>query len=258
MGKRLLILLITLLWLFHQANSQQFDSLKDERDGKEYKTVKIGNQIWMAENLHAFFFRNGDPIPIVKTWEDWLISYRNKLPACRYLLNNSDNGKKYGVLYNFYAIVDPRGLAPKGYHIPSKDEWTEVINFLGGEKKAGLKMKSTDGWKTHRSYEDCRDCMNWTQEKKAGNTCSNCNDQRKAYIELSGNGNNESGFSGLPGHYVTNEVSFFDGYYGSWWSKTQVSNTHAIIFRLSYLNSSTAFSALTINSEGNSVRCVKD
>ena len=86
-----------------------------------------------------------------------------KTGAWCYYDNDSSNGTKYGKLYNWYAVNDPRGLAPNGYHIPSDVEWTKLADYLGGENKAGKKIKNTSGWR---------------------------ND---------GNGTNSSGFSGLPG-----------------------------------------------------------
>ena len=131
------------------------------------QTITIGTQVWMTKNLDVATFRNGDPIPQAKTDEEWEKAGENQQPAWCYYDNDPANGAKYGKLYNWYAVNDSRGLAPVGYHIPSDAEWTKLTDFLGGEEVAGTKMKSTDFW---ADYE--------------GN---------------SGNGTNESGFSGLPG-----------------------------------------------------------
>ena len=94
----------------------------------EIKTVKIGNQVWMVENLNVDHYRNGDSIPEVKNQYEW----RNlKTGAWCYYKNNPENGKKYGRLYNWYAVNDPRGLAPEGWHVPTKDEFLalrETVN----------------------------------------------------------------------------------------------------------------------------------
>jgi uncharacterized protein (TIGR02145 family) len=117
----------------------------------------------MTENLNVDKFRNGDPIPEAKIDEEWEEADENGEPAWCYYDNDSTNGVKYGKLYNWYAVTDPRGLAPEGWNVPIDEEWTTLIDFLGGEDVAGTKMKSTSGWAE------------------------------------SGNGTKESGFSGLPG-----------------------------------------------------------
>ena len=126
------------------------------------QTVTIGKQVWMTKNLDVSTFRNGDPIPEAKTNEAWKAAGENKQPAWCYYDNDPKNGTKYGKLYNWYAVNDPRGLAPAGYHIPTDAEWTVLTDYLGGEDVAFKKMKSPSGW-----------------VKK-------------------GNGTNSSGFSGLP------------------------------------------------------------
>jgi TolA-binding protein len=109
-----------------------------------YKSVKIGTQTWMAENLNVSTFRNGDPIMEAKTNEEWEKAGKEGKPAwCNYE-NDPKNGAKYGKLYNWYAVNDPRGLAPAGWHVPSDAEWTTLGDQLGDE--ASNKMKSTSGW----------------------------------------------------------------------------------------------------------------
>ncbi len=104
-------------WEYKQSIS------KDSRDQGVYKTVKIGTQIWMTENLNVDRFRNGDLIPEVKTKEEWVAAGKRGNPAWCYYDNNPENGKKFGKLYNWYAVNDKRGLAPKGWHIPTYPEF---------------------------------------------------------------------------------------------------------------------------------------
>jgi len=188
--------------------------------------VTIGKQIWMVENLNVDKFRNGDPIPQAKTHEEWKKSGENKQPAWCYNENDPVNGEKYGKLYNWYAVNDSRGLAPDGYHIPSDDEWTKLTDFLGGEKVAGTKMKSTDFW---ADYE--------------GN---------------SGNGTNESGFSGLPGGYRNYDGTFRNiGEDGDWWSPAEYGTDFAWYRGLYYDYGFVArFNYFKRN--GFSVRCLRD
>jgi uncharacterized protein (TIGR02145 family) len=150
------------------------------------QTIRIGTQEWMKENLNVSTFRNGDPIPEAKTNEEWKRAGESKKPAWCYYQNDPANGAKYGKLYNWYAVVDSRGIAPEGYHVPSNDEWGELEDFLGGYNASQDKMKSTFGWKES---------------------------------ELSGNGSNSSGFSGHPGgnRHIMGAFSG-SGEVGYWWS----------------------------------------
>jgi uncharacterized protein (TIGR02145 family) len=149
--------------------------------------VVIGSQVWMNKNLDAVRFRNGDLIPEAKTDEQWLLAFKNKQPAWCYYNNDPSNGEKYGKLYNWYAVNDPRGLAPEGWHIPTDAEWTKLSTYLGDEEdQVGVKMKSISGW----------------------------NDN--------GNGTNASGFSGHPGGARQEGGLFFDvGYLVGYWSSTE-------------------------------------
>lgn len=89
----------------------------------EIKTAKVGNQVWMVENLNVDHYRNGDSIPEVKSQQQWS---NLKTGAWCYYKNDSKNGEKYGKLYNWYAVNDPRGLAPREWHIPSQSELLEL------------------------------------------------------------------------------------------------------------------------------------
>jgi uncharacterized protein (TIGR02145 family) len=137
---------------------------------KDFESIKIGEQEWMVKNLNVDRFRNGDLIPHIKDGKEWKEAGRNSQPAWCYYDNNSENGKIYGKLYNWYAVIDNRGLAPDGWHVPLEREWTALTTYLGGESVAGDKMKSVWG---RNDWED--ESMDiW-------------------------NGNNFSGFNALPG-----------------------------------------------------------
>lgn len=107
-------------------------------DGNVYSTVTIGTQTWMAENLKTTRYRNGDPIPNVISDSQWGYLYTG---AYCWYDNNIVNKDVYGALYNGYAVKDSRNIAPQGWHVPSKEEWTTLINYLGGDSVAGGKMK---------------------------------------------------------------------------------------------------------------------
>ena len=108
------------------------------------KSVKIGTQTWMSENLNVDRFRNGDIIPEAKTMNDWDYCAFNQLPAWCYYENDSEDGKKYGKLYNWFAVNDSRGLAPMGWHIPDTNELKKLKIFLG--RKSSFKLQSKSGW----------------------------------------------------------------------------------------------------------------
>ncbi|MFM7672831.1 MAG: FISUMP domain-containing protein [Bacteroidota bacterium] len=107
--------------------AQQYGSLKDARDGRIYKTVKIGEQVWMAENLNADRFRNGDTIFEAKSEEEWRLAGKLAKPAWCYFENEVKNKVIFGKLYNRYALTDPRGLAPLGFEFACDHDWMRII-----------------------------------------------------------------------------------------------------------------------------------
>jgi len=217
------------------------------------QTVTIGTQTWTTKNLDVATFRNGDLIPEAKTDEEWEAAGENKQPAWCYYENNTANGTKYGKLYNWYAVVDTRGLAPAGWHIPTDEEWTVLSTFLGGEDVAGKKMKSTSGWNSY----DCKKCNGGSAEFKK--TCSACKGTQSNSSEpFSGNGTNSSGLSGLPGGCRYANGNFFGvGNSGLWWSASDTLETFAWYRRLS-LGYSYRYRYFSTKVYGFSVRCVKD
>lgn len=104
------------------------------------ETVKIGNQEWSTTNLNVDVFRNGDIIPEIKSFVEWQQANENQAPAWCYYENNPELGAKFGRLYNWYAIIDPRGLAPEGFRVPSKLDLEELLNTLVG----GIDMNSNN------------------------------------------------------------------------------------------------------------------
>jgi uncharacterized protein (TIGR02145 family) len=187
------------------------------------QTVTIGTQVWMTKNLDVSKFRNGDPIPEAKTEEEWRAYVGAGEPAYCYYHNDHKNGKKYGKLYNWYAVNDARGLAPAGWHIPSDDDWTILTDYLGGVNTAGYKMKSKSGW------------------------------------EENGNGTNSSGFSGLPGGSRALDPMFSNnsGLIGSWWSSSEGS-PHTAWYRLLSCKDGSVDRYDTGKGYGKSVRCLRD
>jgi uncharacterized protein (TIGR02145 family) len=189
-----------------------------DKDGNIYDIVKIGTQVWMAENLDVSHFRNGDSITEIEDTVEWLKAGDEGKPAWCYYKSNQEFGMRYHKLYNWYAVNDPRGLAPERWHIPSTLEWADLTDYLGRENIAGKKMKSANAW----------------------------------------DGTNESGFTGLPGGYRNNSGEFVhNGNIGSWWSSSENDSTNAWSRSLAYGVSvvSRSFDGKRV---GLSIRCIKD
>jgi uncharacterized protein (TIGR02145 family) len=111
--------------------------------------IKIGSQQWNQKNLDVFTFRNGDSITQAKNLKEWnelSQMYNGGKPSWCYYNFDEKNREKYGKLYNWFAVNDSRGLAPNGYHIPSQQEWANLISFLGGGSNASVKLINTSGW----------------------------------------------------------------------------------------------------------------
>ena len=182
--------------------------------------IQIGTQIWMCKNLDVDHYRNGDSIPEVKGTE-WI---NITTGAWCYYNNNPAMEVIYGKLYNWYAVNDPRGLAPAGWHVPSDAEWDTLTGYCDGTSIAGGKLKEvgTSHW----------------QSPNEGAT-------------------NESGFTALPGGYRFT-FNFTDiGRTGIWWSSTEASVYYAWYRSLNY-NDAYNFRYANNKGEGLSVRCVKD
>ena len=119
--------------------------LEQNFEANSSNLVTIGKQTWTAKNLDVNTFRNGDAVPEARSDAEWDKANKEGKPAWCYYNNDPKNGKEYGKLYNWYAVNDPRGLAPKGFHIPGNDEWKVLTDSLG--KEAGRSMKNSFGWK---------------------------------------------------------------------------------------------------------------
>ncbi len=106
--------------------------------------IKIGNQFWAIENLNVNCFNNGDEIFHATTNLEWKKASENKTPAWCYYENKIENSHEYGVLYNWYALNDPRGITPQGFRIPTENDFNQLISFVGDD--SGQKLKSKNGW----------------------------------------------------------------------------------------------------------------
>ena len=141
--------------------------------------------------------------------------------------------------------------------MPSDDEWTTLTDYLG--EGVGTKMKSALGWSSYSGKKECPQCSNWSPSKKAGTQCDRCNDKGEIESELSGNGTNESGFSGLPGGYRDDGGDYGSvGSFGGWWSSTQKFWSKLAWTRNLSYNGSVVYRYNKNKEGGLSVRCLRD
>jgi uncharacterized protein (TIGR02145 family) len=200
-----------------------------------FESVKIGKQEWMLKNLDVAKFKNGDVIPHAISDEDWEIAGIYNQPAWCYYQNDPNNGKKYGKLYNWYAVNDPRGLAPNGWHIASDDEWSILTEYLGGKDFAGFEMKSNKGWEDWENPD--------TDETGKGN------------------GNNSTGLNILPGGGRWSNGTFSPSVraYSIFWSTTEYNYEYVFYRELyNFSNGLGRHHYYSDKSCGSSVRCIKD
>jgi uncharacterized protein (TIGR02145 family) len=189
-------------------------------------SVKIGKQLWMSKNLDVSTFANGELIMQAKTSSEWKSASDKKMPAWCFYDNDPSNASMHGKLYNWYAAHDPRGLAPRGWHIPSDAEWQALTNFLG-EENAGNILKSDRGWNDYNGGP--------------------------------GNGKDSFGFVGLPSGGRGSKGDFgFKGYQGFWWSFVKDGTNDAWYYFLSTDDGKVSRYSSFSKGVGYSVRCIKD
>lgn len=209
-----------------------------------FREVTIGSQIWMADNLDVMTYRNGDTIQYVSDLRAWDTLSTG---AWCYYDNDPVNGLFYGKLYNWYAVHDPRGLAPDGWHIPSDDEWKTL------ELELGMSQEDVDIEIT--GYRGTNEGA-----KLAG----------KSFLWYDGLGDmtensafGSSGFNAVPGGIVNHAYGGdFQSInkYAFWWTSTNKLGKYPIIRSIGYQNPSIKRSVegSTHKQNAYSVRCVKD
>lgn len=133
--KKYIISLLIIFYAFPTNGNSQLDK------NITTKALKVGNQLWMAENLDVAFFRNGNTIKQAKSMKEWLDVDDNKTPAWCYPGFNNSNSQ-FGKLYNVFAVNDIRGLAPKGWAIPSDYDWDLLVDYVGDEITVGKQLQS--------------------------------------------------------------------------------------------------------------------
>ncbi|MDI1321946.1 MAG: fibrobacter succinogenes major paralogous domain-containing protein [Algoriphagus sp.] len=191
--------------------------------GKTYKTVTIGNQTWMAENLNVVLFRNGDSILVTKTQREWYDANNAGIPACINFRYSEDFGEIYGKMYNWYAVTDERGLAPEGWSIPTDADWDTLTMAIGGPEGAMKKIKSTEGW-----------------------------------TSTNNEANDETGFGGIATGMVEPDGRFIDvGFFGYWWTRDE-RDGDGLKRMISFENQNFVGNSTLGKGNGLTVRCLKD
>jgi uncharacterized protein (TIGR02145 family) len=195
-------------------------------DGNVYNTIALGTQEWMTSNLRTLHFSNGDVIPHDFSQSAW--NNLNQSSGADYYNNDQQaNGATYGVLYNWAAASNMNNVCPIGWHVPSNNEWTTLINFAGGSATAGGPLKE-------------RDTAHWNYPNY--------------------NATNFSGFTALPGGLRHNTGGYqFMNESGYWWTSTQgtANPSFAYNVKMSYAD------AVVLQYESNqrggfSIRCLKN
>jgi uncharacterized protein (TIGR02145 family) len=191
-------------------------------DGNEYRTITIGEQEWMAENLRTTHYSNGTPILNISDMDEW--EENVSTGAWGYYDNDESNDAVYGKLYNWFAATDSQGLCPQDWHVPDGDDWEALTEYLGGSDTAGCSMKEEG-----------------TSHWDSPNTCAD----------------NRSGFTGLPGGYRDPSGFVNLGRHGGWWS-TEEDNAERGWFHIINYNDSNLYRLFMFKKNEVSIRCVRD
>ncbi len=204
-----------------------------DQQGNVYKTIVIGTQEWMAENLKTSIYRNGQPIATNLTDSEWENTSNTQIGAWSYYNNDSQYDCPNGKLYNWYAVADPRNVCPTGWHVPTDAEWIVLINYLD---------PNADGGNTYPNV--------------AGGKLKSTGLQYWLFPNL--DATNESGFSGFPAGYRDFNGSFESiEFLGYWWSSSEFDTNFAWSRSLRSINGS-AYRVDYGKEHGFSVRCLRD
>lgn len=221
------------------------NQLDDNCDGRTdencFATVSICGKLWMQKNLDIAYYRNGDPIPEVQDGNEWA---NLTTGAWCYYANNTANGVVFGKLYNWFAVSDPRGLAPAGWHVARMEEVNELAVCLGGAEVAGGKMKATGTTQAGTGF----------------------------WVTPNAGASNSSGFSAQPGGFRSRSGTFqymgpgtFENY-GYWYCSSDPNAGYWYLYRLASFSEALTTSGGFMDAaagpfwkrEGYAVRCVKD
>jgi uncharacterized protein (TIGR02145 family) len=216
-------------------------------DGNVYNTVAIGTQCWLKENLKTNKYRNGISIEYPGNDDNaWL---NNTNGAYAWYNNNITWKESYGALYNFYAGINPNGLCPEGWHVPGDGDWTKLLNYVVGK---GYPNESNNPQGASNALKSCRQ-----EYSPLGGDC-NTSEHPRWLSHAIHYGFDAFGFSALPGSYRTGYGPFPSnlGYFGAWWSSSEVSGTSASSRSMTYFGNVSQENSQ--KRAGYSVRCLRD
>jgi len=203
-------------------------------NGNVYPTVNIGSQTWMQKNLNVSKYKNGDIIPQVTNGTQW--SSLTTGAWCWYNNDSATYAATYGKLYNWYAVNDPRGLAPDGWHVPTQNEWNQTIQWIDN-------LADTN-------------CINCSQSKSAGGSLKEVGISH--WTTPNYGASNASGFTGLAAGGRNQLGSFYYfGINGVWWTSSSYSNNNAIDHYVIY-DTTKEFTGAGYKVEGFSVRAIRN
>ena len=222
---RIFLLVISVVLFTAGCECEKESGLPVDGDGNVYDTVVIGTQVWLKQNLKTTRYRDGTPISLVTDNDKWASMTGG---AYCWYNNNPVYKENYGALYNWYAASY---ACPAGWHVPTKEEWETLINYVGND--AG-KLKDPQFWSCPPGY--VMDCS----------------------------GNNESGFSARPGGSRAVDGTFCKiGFHlAAWWSTTSFllpdgrTTEYYVVFIMS--DGLTIYTTYGLKTGGISVRCIKN
>ncbi len=246
-------------FIYAQNQTIEHESLKDI-DGNTYPTIKIDKQLWMAKNLQVTKFRNGDLIPPRRHAEDWIDAKEKEVASLAVtpfrgipgMESSGEVARAYGLLYNWYAVNDERGLCPQGWHVPSEEDWETLISYLTIEHNLtnNLYNKSQNG--IGGALKSCR------QEggSRINDHCNTSEHPRWDAFDTF-QGSDRFGFAALPGGAVSTDGRFYPvGVAGHWWTSSESSEDFAWVKIMSH-DFGGIFDMYLNKGMGLSVRCVK-
>ncbi len=220
-------------------------------DGNVYNTVQIGNQCWMKENLKTTTYRNGTAIHNVADGNTW-----SNLTTGAYVWYDNDISwkDKYGALYNWYAVGDPNGLCPTGWHVPSRYEWKQLVDYVVAQGFSNDEF-THDPNGAGNALKSCRQV-----NSPMGGDCNTTEHPRwkEDWSGYNHHGFDEFGFSTLPSGWRASYGSFNNiGHTGGWWSSTEYPATNAWLRGMGYGGGQVSENGSN-KTGGFSVRCLRD
>jgi uncharacterized protein (TIGR02145 family) len=181
------------------SSSDQSTASNDTLSSRDtsYKSIAIDGKIWFSENLHTAQFRNGDKIPYANSSDEWIKRNEKQQPAYAFFNFDSSNYAKFGMIYNWYAINDPRNVCPIGWSIPSEEDWNRLALYCDSVYGKHLDIDDLEN-----SYSGTRELLgitNWDTK-----------------------GTNQTSFNALPGGYIDDQgACSLNEFTTGWWSYNQ-------------------------------------